>query len=273
MWSWARHIYRSKLVDPATEWTPRRLQILVGIAVVVIGAMAVGGVWSLVAVLGQDPSANSAAGSDSESSARNQLANKQLPEAPLEAAQPGSLSSEETGTIELPVPMEIGAVGVASGFPNTPEGALAQLAAIDSAALNSASVRGAQEVITAWAAPGGPTAETWTGVHAVATFLGSAGMPAEGENTITLTAEPKMGFIKGTVGDNFVVPCLDFVVTATTISGQSHQVAVADCQRMVWQGGRWMIGPGTEPTPAPSLWPGSQASFDAGYQWLEMAQT
>ena len=33
-----------------------------------------------------------------------------------------------------------------------------------------------------------------------------------------------------------------------------------------------MIGAGEEPAPAPSLWPGSQASFDAGYQWLEVPQ-
>ena len=54
------------------------------------------------------------------------------------------------------------------------------------------------------------------------------------------------------------------------------QVAAADCQRMVWQddatGGRWVIGPGEEPAEAPSLWPGTQASFDAGYQWLEVSQ-
>ena len=79
-----------------------------------------------------------------------------------------------------------------------------------------------------------------------------------------------MGFIKGTVGDDFVVPCIDFIITATIAGGQPQQVAAADCQRMVWHEGRWMIGPGDEPAPAPSLWPGSQASFDAGYQWLEV---
>ena len=42
---------------------------------------------------------------------------------------------------------------------------------------------------------------------------------------------------------------------------------------MVWQDDRWVIGPGEEPAPAPSLWPGSQASFDAGYQWLEVPQS
>jgi hypothetical protein len=131
-------------------------------------------------------------------------------------------------------------------------------------------------VITEWAAPGGPTTESWSGVQAVATLLESAGMSADGSGSITIGAEPKMGFIKGTVGEDFVIPCIDFIVTATTTAGQPQQVAAADCQRMVWQddaeAGRWVIGPGEEPAAAPSLWPGSQASFDAGYQWLEVPQ-
>ena len=67
------------------------------------------------------------------------------------------------------------------------------------------------------------------------------------------------------------------VVTATTsadgTAGQPQQVAAADCQRMTWRTDRWVIGPGEEPSPAPSVWPGSQASFDAGYQWLEVPQS
>jgi hypothetical protein len=98
-----------------------------------------------------------------------------------------------------------------------------------------------------------------------------------------------MGLIKGSVGDRFVVPCVDLVITVTTTGPTTpdttstdttgtdtrstaaavHRVAAADCQRMIWAGHRWIIGPGAEPAPAPSLWPGTQASLDAGYQWLE----
>lgn len=272
MFDRTRHVYQSKLVDPDTEWTRRRLQIQLGAVAVVVLTMAAGGVWTVASLL-TGSSSGAATVSDSAQSAEDQLAAEQLPDAPLEAAQPGSLSSGETGTIEIPAPMEMGEVGVATGFPKTPEGALAQLAAIDTTALTSASVRVAQEVITAWAAPGGPTAETWSGVQAVAALLESAGMSSEAQNSITIAVEPKMGFIKGTVGDDFVVPCIDFIITAIAAAGQPQQVAAADCQRMVWQDGRWMIGEGAEPAPAPSLWPGSQASFDAGYQWLEVPQS
>ena len=267
-----RFTFETAVIDPQTEWTRRRLQILLGGGVAVVLAVLAGGVWSVASIVtgGSDvvDSSNGAM-----QSAQDQLASKQLPDAPLEAAQPGSLSSGETGTLEIPAPLEVGEVGVATGFPHTPEGALAQLAAIDSTTLTSASVRVAQDVIARWAAPGGPTAESWTGVQAVAALLESAGMSSDAQNSITIAVEPKMGYIKGTVGDDFVVPCIDFIVTATITAGQPQQVAAADCQRMVWQDDRWVIGPGEEPAPAPSLWPGSQASFDAGYQWLEVPQS
>ncbi len=273
---------KGAVVDPQTEWTRRRLQILLGAVVAVVLAVAAGGVWSVASIL-TGGSAASDSTNDPAHSAQDQLANKQLPQAPLEAAQPGNLSSGTTGTIQIPAPMEVGQVGVATGYPHTPEGALAQLAAIDTTTLTSASVRVAQEVITEWAAPAGPTTENWSGVLGLAALLESAGMPSDGQGSITIGTEPKMGFIKGTVGEDFVIPCIDFIVTATTTTsttttttGQPQQVAVADCQRMVWQsdieGGRWVIGPGQEPAAAPSLWPGSQESFDAGYQWLEVPQ-
>jgi len=272
MFNRTRQVYQTRLADPDTEWTRMRLQALLGVVVVVVLALVAGGAWSVVSMLtGSSP--NNGAGSSSATSSQDQLADKQLPDAPLEAAQPGSLSSGETGTLEMPAPVEVGEVGVATGYPHTPEGALAQLAAINTTALSSASVRVAQDVITHWAAPGGPTAESWSGVQGLAALLESAGMSSDAQNTITIGVEPKMGFIKGTVGDDFVIPCIDFIITVTTTAGQPQQVAAADCQRMVWQDGRWVIGEGDEPAPAPSLWPGSQASFDAGYQWLEVPQS
>jgi hypothetical protein len=271
---------RAAVVNPQAEWTRRKLQVLLGVGVGVVLAMVAGVVWSVVNVLtaaSTGDGAGDGAGADgSGQSEQDQLANKPLPAAQLEAAQPGSLSSGKTGTLRIPAPMQVGPAAVATGFPHTPEGALAQLAAIDTTALTSASVRVAQEVITAWAASGGPTSENWSGVKAVAALLESAGMSSDGAGSLTIGAEPKMGFLKGTVGEDFVIPCIDFIVTATTTTGQSQQVAAADCQRMLWEdnaaGGRWVIGPGEEPAAAPSLWPGSQESFDAGYEWLEVPQ-
>jgi hypothetical protein len=175
---------------------------------------------------------------------------------------------------------------VPTGFPQTTQGAIAQLAAIDQAALGSGSIRRAQEVVAAWTTPGGPTAQTWSGVRAVAELLSAAGLPADGQTELAVSVLPAMALIKGqldvpesgtgsrtTTGTAwYVVPCLDLVVTAT-VGGPTRRTAVADCQRMTWVEERWVLGPGPEPSPAPSLWPGSAASYAVGYQWLETNPT
>ncbi|PVG82193.1 hypothetical protein DDE18_15735 [Nocardioides gansuensis] len=263
-------------VDPHTEWTRTRLQVLLLGTVVVVLLLIGGGAWSVLSLLRPDPAdpattATTAAGTPAQAgTAEDRLANQPLPQAPLENAQPGPLSTGTTGTLRIPTPSAIGPANVSTGFPHTPEGALAQLIAIDQTALSSASVQNAQAVITSWSEPGGPTAHTWSGVRAVATLLSAAGLPADAAGDLAVTVEPAMGFIKGTVGADFVVPCVDLVIS-THQAGTTERIAAADCQRMVWDGDRWVIGPGDEPAPAPSLWPGTQASFDAGYRWLEAA--
>ncbi len=153
-----------------------------------------------------------------------------------------------------------------AGFTHTPAGALAQLAGIDQVALDSASLAGARAVIKGWAAPGGPTASTWSGVRAMADFLGAAGLASGRPPDLAISATPLMGLVKATDGADWVVVCVDFEVDATL--AQTARVAVADCQRMAWAGNRWVIGPGVEPAPAPSIWPGTEAAIDAGYKEL-----
>lgn len=269
--------FRAGVADPQVEWSRRKLRALLAAGALVVLALVVGAVWSSVQLL-SPTSADSVTGSlVTGDSAEDRLANQPLLSAPPEAAQPGrrALSLEQVATIELPLPMTVGEAGVASGFAKTPQGALAQLASIDAAALQSTSISGAQDVIAGWAAPGGPTIENWSGVRAVATFLQAAGRPADGSDRLMLSVEPAMGFIKGQTSNGVVVPCIDFIVTATTPE-VTQQVATSDCQRMAWVEesgeGRWVIAPGSEPAPAPSVWPGTQDSIDAGYQWLEFPQ-
>lgn len=282
----SRRFYRSHIDDPDTEWTRHRLQVALCLVALVTAALVGGGVWSLTSMISGSPQgapaseggdhqkAQAGRGTTTPQQLRHDLAARALPRAPEEAAQPGALSTARGDALEVPAPTSIGHAGVASGFPHTPEGALGQLAAIDTAALGSASVSVAQDVIDGWAMPGGPTSETWSGVEGLAALLGSAGMSADARDSIQLSVEPTMGFIKGTVGDDFVVPCIDMVITATAgSSAQPQQVAVSDCQRMTWTGDRWLVDAGPEPAPAPSLWPGTQASLDAGYRWLEVPQT
>jgi len=184
-------------------------------------------------------------------------------------AQPSVLSTRDPGFIVLPAGTTAGPAGVPTGYAHTAAGALAQLAGIDTAALDSGSVGGARAVIDNWAAPGGPTAATWSGVTAMADFLTAAGLSAARAPELALSATPLMGLVKATDGGDWAVVCVDFEVDATL--AQTARVAVADCQRMAWHVGRWVVGPGAEPAPAPSIWPGTDAAIDVGYKELRGA--
>lgn len=261
----------ARLISAPEEWDRRKLQILLILAVLVTVTVVAGGFWSVAAML----HGSTSAGADqprvgTRAPAEGGAINVQLPPASLEDAQPGTLTTGSTGTITIPQPNGLGPAQVQTGFPHTPEGALAQLVAIDRRAIESASVVTAQDVITGWAASGGPTPQTWSGVQGVASLLTSAGLPADGSTDLVIELRPAMGLVREASGDE-AVTCVDFVLTMTAGEAPASRIAVADCQRMVRVGGRWMIGPGDEPDPSPSLWPGTEASYDAGYQWLEVS--
>jgi hypothetical protein len=194
------------------------------------------------------------------------LAARPMPSVDLGAAEPDTVSTRDPGTLVIPTATRTGPGGVPTGFDHTPAGALAQLAAIDQTAMQSGSLPGVRAVITAWAAPGGPTAQTWSGVTAMAGFLDAAGLSGAGSPQLSLVVTPLMGLVKGSVGQDFVIPCVDFEFDATLT--QTQRVAVADCQRMIWQHNRWVIGPGAEPAEAPSVWPDTDTAIEVGYKDL-----
>ena len=189
-----------------------------------------------------------------------------MPTAGPSAAKPAVLSVRDPGTIQLPPSSSTGPVGIPAGFPHTSEGALAQLVAIDTDVLNTATLDRARAVIGSWAAPGGPTGGSWSAVKALASFHSAAGLAGGPNPGLAIRATAMMGLVKASDGPDWAVVCVDFEVDATL--AQTARVAVADCQRMLWDAGRWVIGPGPEPAPAPSIWPGTDAAIDAGYRNL-----
>ena len=266
--------------------------MLLGLTGFVVLALLGGSAWSITGMLATQPNSHrigggvAATGAGNATGKQDDWATGSLPDAGLRAAQPGPLSTGSSGTISLPQPDRLGAAQVPTGFPHTSQGALAQLISIDQRALESTSLITAQDVIASWARAGGPTPQDWSVVGAVATLLSAAGSPAEGTPDLEVGLHPAMGLIRGgdaeDLGVSVVVPCVDFVATIRTDSASPSgvagptvsspvRVAVADCQRMVWAGGRWMIASGAEPPSSPSIWPGTQASYDAGYQWLTVS--
>jgi len=211
-----------------------------------------------------DLATSAAAGSDRAK--QDALAVARMPSVDLESSRPGAVSTKNPGAIVVPGPTATGPAGVPSGFPRTPQGALAQLAAIDQTAMQSASLEGVRKVIASWAVPDGPTPDSWSATKAMADLLDSAGLSGGGTQQMSLVVTPLMGLIKGSIGPDFVIPCIDFEFDATIT--QTQRVADADCQRMVWHGSRWVIGPGFEPATPPSVWADTDTAISVGYQDL-----
>lgn len=211
-----------------------------------------------------------APGSDRSATAsdpRDALAARPMPSAGADAAHPGPVSATAPGAdIILPTATKTGPARVPTGFPHTPAGAMAQLAVIDQVAMQSGSLSGAREVITHWALPGGPTGTNWSVVRALSVLFNSTGLSGGGSTQLALVLTPLMGVIKGSVGPDFVVPCVDFELDVTL--QQTARGAIADCQRMVWTGDRWMVGPGSEPATPASVWPDTDTAIRVGYHDL-----
>jgi len=209
---------------------------------------------------------------------RDALAAEPMPAAAPAAALPAVLSTRDPGVIVLPAASVTGPVGVPSGFTHTPEGALAQLVAIDVDVLGVATLEHAREVIGSWAAPGGPTGQSWSAIKALASFHSAAGLSGGASPGLAMRATPMMGLVKATDGPDWAVVCVDFEVDATM--AKTARIAAADCQRMTWHTGpaanstgvantgRWVIAAGAEPAQPPSIWPGTDAAINAGYRNL-----
>jgi hypothetical protein len=120
----------------------------------------------------------------------------------------------------------------------------------------------AHEVYQLWAMKGA-SFEKWEIAQSIQAFHANAGT-VDGDGSVSVTATPVGAQIKGTDGPDWVLACVQLDVTAIVV--EETRFGYGHCERMQWTGGRWMIGAGAPPAPAPSTWPGSQRSLDAG--WL-----
>jgi len=197
--------------------------------------------------------------------AEDELAARPMTVVPLAAASPQPIAATSTAAAALTLPDPTDpATPMPTGFPRTPQGAIAQLAAIDTAAfrnLNPATLSG---VHTRASLPGAVPLAEWTPQVGVTAILRTVGAPA-GSPGLTATWTVTHAQVKGVLdGGDFVLACvlgeLDATYRATARAG------VGDCQRMTWHAGRWWIGPGAQPAFAPSTWPGSADCVRAGWQ-------
>jgi hypothetical protein len=228
-------------------WDRRRL--LVALAAVVAAAMALlfglgyAVYFALTSASGSAKSVSAttaARDTPGPQAARGVARRDDIASAPMLAVGPADSRASTPAavagpTITIPVSTRQGPASVPGGFPRTPEGAVAQLAAIETTVLQGMSIAAANHVYEQWALPGGVGVAGWEITADVQAFLGTAQMGSAKD--ITTTADARMGY--------------------------------GYCERMGWRAGRWMIAAGTPPARAPSTWPGSDLSIKAGWRtWV-----
>jgi hypothetical protein len=203
------------------------------------------------------------------------LATRPMPVLPAAAALPHPLSAAAASApIRLPAPAPAAGGGlVPRGFPASPEGALAQLAALTDAGLQGGDPQAYAVVYAAVAGPAAPPVAATPLYRGLVEIRARAGLPAAGAVAELLFEwAPTSGLIKGTTDrGRYVVACVLGQLDAGT-GGRVISSGAGDCQALRWVDGRWEISPGPAAAPAPLAWPGSKEAARVGYRALTFSE-
>ena len=191
-----------------------------------------------------------------------------------EAGRSGTPANSPAPAITIPPAGKVGPARIATGFPQTPEGAIGQLAAIETTVLQSMSIAQARTVYRAWSVPDAPPVQSWELIANIQAFLGSGAGQYGDDLTVVVVAAPVAAQVKGLDGQDWVVACVLLDVKARIAT--AARIAYGHCARMQWStdnGGRWVIASGTAPARAPSTWPGTDLASEAGWRpWAGATQ-
>jgi hypothetical protein len=202
---------------------------------------------------------------------RDEIASARMLAAGPADSRASTPSAVAGATIIIPASTRQGPASVPAGFPRTPEGAVAQLAAIETTVLQGMSIAAANQVYEQWALPGGVGVAGWEITQDVQAFLTTAQMGSEKDVASSVVATPAAAQVKGADGPEWVLACVLLDMRATITA--DARMGYGYCERMQWRAGRWMIAPGTPPARAPSTWPGSGLSLKAGWRtWATSGQ-
>jgi len=213
------------------------------------------------------PSTPADGGASWDTTAEDTVASTPMVTFSVEAAQPHTLSPRTAGAaIALP-PATVRTGAVPQGFPHTPEGALAQLKALDETGMQGLDPAAFELAWQELASPGAPASAAVGLVRAARAARSTGGLDATGPvDGLTSTYQVDAGLIKGTADDgNFVVPCVLGELSVIT-TNSARRVGLGDCQGMRWVQGRWRISPTALPSAASCAWPGTEEAVTAGYR-------
>ena len=255
------------------EWSRRHLLIVLGAVIAAAVLLVTGLVYAVVTALGSSPAVPTASGPphktwtpDANGIRGDEYRDAIAAELMLQSG-PGDLKAaapalQRPQRIVIGSATRTGPADVPTGFDHTPDGAIGQLAAIETVVLAPMSLEYARDIYTQWAKDG-TAFEEWELAASIQSFHASAGT-VNGDGTVLLTATPVGAQIKASDGPDWVLACVQLDVTVVVV--EESRFGYGHCERMQWADDRWMIAPGDPPAQAPSTWPASQRSLDAG--WL-----
>jgi len=241
------------VTDPNVAWSREKLLLLVAGVVLAVVVVLVGLVLAIYQATrpSQPATATAVAASTTAPVSAGNLRD-------AAAAAPMPPRTGTTAALVLPESTVLrGPGGVASGFPHTQEGALAQLAAIDQLVLTTMRPALTQDVYRAWALPGGVGADQWLMTRNVTSFTATLAR-AGGDTPAQVTATPAAGLVKASDGPDWLVACVLLDVRATVKT--QARMGYGHCERMQWSDGRWLIAPGNPPTQPAPITPGDDAA-------------
>lgn len=262
------------MAEQTQPWSLEKLRVVMGV-VTVVAVLLIGGLlfWIVRAVTGTDAPVESTRSAPTQvhgQQARDRIAAEPMLQVDPIDAREGKVSASPAATMTIPAATKVGPAQVPTGFPQTPEGAVGQLAAIARVVTEGMSIPQATAVHWEWAMPRAPSATQWRLTENVRVFLESAGVSGQDAGTsATMTATPVAAQIKGHDGDEWVLACVLFDVTA--VVAQEAKTGWGHCERMQWdkRSSTWKIAPGQQPATAPSTWPGTTKAIEAGWRtWV-----
>lgn len=265
-------------------WDRRRLQRTLAGVTALVAVLLAGLAYAVQAALTTEPQTASTqaaavgpvvvAVEDLPDSAarRDAIAAAPMLAVPPDASRTGTPAQTPAQPIAIPAAGRVGPADVPTGYPQTPEGAVGQLAAITVATLQSLSLGDAAGIYAAWTEPGAPPASEWTLMRNLRSFLGSDASAHLTDPDTALVATPVAAQVKGVDGDDWTLACVLMDVEARVVT--TARMGYGHCARMHWttdtaSRGRWVIAAGAEPAAAPSTWPGTELAKDAGWRtWV-----
>jgi hypothetical protein len=264
----------------------RRTIVLIGGVAAVVLLLPVGLIAALVAVADDQPGPPTREGTPVEpppvdtapagptdhgewdTVAQTELATRPMLQLPEAAALPHPLTDQVAGPpIVLPQPADP-PEPLPVVFPDSVEGAVAQLAALTRVGLEGGDPQRYRRAYESVSLPGAPAVET-ARLHRDLRRVraGVLGFPPTGPiDGLIFTWTPTSALVKGTTdGYRYAVVCV-LGELVNGLNGQSISTGAGDCQALRRVGQRWWISPGAAAAPATLAWPGSAEAVRAGYR-------